>query len=336
MSPDTGGPFRRTGRSWPDVRVGRVLGRRSIMAVAVSAAAAVVVTCTGCESGSGSKASTRSLITPTTQIAGAGVLGNGRQPDEACARDAAAADPGPPTRQARNAAGVTPDVVQVPAEAQRIVVLSGGQLDAVCALGLQSRVVAAATPDGSSGQPSYLGTAVHGLPGVGTRTSPDLRGIAALHPDLILGSVALTPKLYPQLAAIAPTVFTAAPGADWQDNLRGVGAATARTAAVDALITGFTQRATQIGASHDAAHFQASIVQLTTNTIRVYGADNFPASVLTAAGVERPAAQRFTDKAYIEIGATDADLAKNPDISVADADVVYVSCATPAATDRAA
>jgi iron complex transport system substrate-binding protein len=180
---------------------------------------------------------------------------------------------------------------------------------------------------------------VHGLPGVGTRTSPDLRGIAVAHPDLILGSVALTPKLYPQLAAIAPTVFTAAPGAAWQDNLRGVGAATARTAAVDALITGFTQRATQIGASHDAAHFQASIVQLTTNTIRVYGADNFPASVLTAAGVERPAAQRFTDKAYIEIGATDADLAKNPDLlnlSVADADVVYVSCATPAAAERAA
>jgi len=308
------------------------------MAVAVSAAAAVVVTCTGCESGSGSKASTRSLITPTTQIAGAGVLGNGRQPDEACARDAAAADPGPPTRQARNAAGVTPDVVQVPAEAQRIVVLSGGQLDAVCALGLQSRVVAAATPDGSSGQPSYLGTAVHGLPGVGTRTSPDLRGIAALHPDLILGSVALTPKLYPQLAAIAPTVFTAAPGAAWQDNLRGVGAATARTAAVDALITGFTQRATQIGASHDAAHFQASIVQLTTNTIRIYGTDNFPASVLAAVGVERPAAQRFTDKAYIEIGATDADLAKPdlPGLSAADADVIYVSCATPAAAERAA
>jgi iron complex transport system substrate-binding protein len=77
-------------------------------------------------------------------------------------------------------------------------------------------------------------------------------------------------------------------------------------------------------------------VQLTTTTIRVYGANNFPASVLTAVGVDRPAAQRFTDKAYIEIGATDEDLAKNPDLSAADADVVYVSCATPAAADRAA
>ncbi|OBI87124.1 iron-siderophore ABC transporter substrate-binding protein [Mycobacterium sp. 1245805.9] len=319
----------------PDVSVGPVLARRSLVAAAVLAVA--VVACGGCGSGGpGTKASSRSLITPTTQIAGAGVLGNDRKPDESCARDAAAADPGPPTRQARTAAGVTPDTAAVPAEPRRIVVLSGDQLDALCALGLQSRVVAAALPDGSPGQPSYLGGAVHGLPGVGTRTNPDLGGIAAAHPDLILGSQGLTPKLYPQLAAIAPTVFTAAPGAAWEDNLRGVGAATARTGAVDALIAGFTQRATQIGSAHDASHFQASIVQLTTTTIRVYGANNFPASVLGAVGVDRPAAQRFTDKPYIEIGATDADLAKNPDLSAADADVVYLSCATPAAADRAA
>ena len=305
--------------------------------MAAALLAVAVLACGGCGSGgSGTKASTRSLITPTTQIAGAGVLGNDRRPDESCARDAAAADPGPPTRQARNAAGVTPDTVAVPAEPQRIVVLSGDQLDALCALGLQSRVVAAALPDGSSGQPSYLGGAVHGLPGVGSRANPDLGGIAAAHPDLILGSRGLTPKLYPQLAAIAPTVFTAAPGAAWEENLRGVGGATARTAAVEALITGFAQRATQIGAAHDASHFQASIVQLTATTIRVYGANNFPASVLGAVGVDRPAAQRFTDKPYIEIGATDADLAKNPDLSAADADVVYLSCATAAAADRAA
>ena len=324
-------------RSWPNVTFERVLfgGTRSRPAAALTLA---ILTISGCGSDHPS-ASTRSLITPTTQIAGAGVLGNDRRPDDSCARDAAAADPGPKTRQAHNAAGVTPDVVGVPAEAQRIVVLSGDQLDALCALGLQSRVVAAALPDGSSGQPSYLGTALRGVPGVGTRTNPDVRGIAAAHPDLILGSIALTPKLYPQLAAIAPTVFTAAPGAAWQDNVRGVGAATARTAAVDALINGFAQRATQIGDAHDAAHFQASIVQLTATTIRVYGANNFPASVLTAVGVDRPAAQRFTDKPYIEIGATDADLAKNPDLpglSAADADVVYVSCATSAAADRAA
>ena len=307
-----------------------------LLAAAVLAAA-VAAACGGCGSGkSGPNASTRSLVTPTTQVAGAGVLGNDRRPDEACAKDAAAADPGPSTRRAHNAAGVDPDVVRVPAEAQRIVVLSGDQLDALCALGLQSRVVAAALPDGSSSQPSYLGGAVHGLPGVGTRTNPDPGAIAAAHPDLILGSQGLTPTLYPRLAAIAPTVFTAAPGAAWEDNLRGVGAATARGAAADALLSGFTERADRVGAKHDATHYQASIVQLTTNTVRVYGSNNFPASVLSAVGVDRPPSQRFTDKAYVEVGASDADLAKTPDFSDADADIVYVSCASPAAAERAA
>ncbi len=177
---------------------------------------------------------------------------------------------------------------------------------------------------------------MHGLPSAGTRSSPDLSAIAAAHPDLILGSQGLTPTLYPQLAAIAPTVFTAAPGVAWQDNLRGVGAATSRGDAVDALISGFAQRAKQVGANHDATHFQASIVQLTTTSMRVFGANNFPASVLTAVGVDRPASQRFTDKAYIEFGTTEADLAKGPDLSAADADIIYVSCASPAAADRAA
>src|SRR6202035_1914614 len=155
---------------------------------------------------------------------------------------------------------------------QRIVVLSGDQLDALCALGLQSRIVGAALPDGSSDQPSYLGTVVHKLPGVGTRSRPDLAAIKAAKPDLILGSQALTPKLYSALAE---------------------------------------------------------------NAVRIYGTATFPASVLTTVGVDRPAAQRFTDKPYIEVGSADADLANNVDFSKADADVVYVSFDSPGAKDRA-
>ena len=324
-----------------DVSVGPVLFRRLRPTVAAAAAtaisAALAALASGCTFGPpGGGSPSTSVITSTTQIAGAGVLGNQRRPDESCAPQPAESDPGPATRTAPNAAGVQPDVAHVPADPQHIVVLSGDQLDALCALGLQSRIVAAALPDGSSSQPSYLGTIVHKLPGAGSRSSPDLAAITAAKPDLILGSQALTPKLYSALAAIAPTVFTAAPGAAWEDNLRGVGAATARAGAADALIDGFTTKAHDDGAAHDAAHYQASIVQFTDNTIRVYGAHNFPASVLIAVGVDRPASQRFTEKPYIELGSTDADLVGNPDFSAADADLVYVSFASPAAKDRAA
>jgi iron complex transport system substrate-binding protein len=268
------------------------------------------------------------VITSTTKIADAGVLGNERRPDESCAPQPAAPDPGPPIRPVRHAAGQT----DVPAEPQRIVVLAGDQLDALCALGLQSRIVAAALPDGSTGQPSYLGRVIRDLRGVGPRSNPDLSAIRAATPDLILGSQASTPELYQALSAIAPTVFTGATGAAWQDDVRQVGNATARTGAADALVDDFTAFAARTGADSDAAHYQASVVQLTDNTMRIYGSANFPASVLTDAGVDRPQSQRFTDKPYLEVSTTDL---ANADFSAADADIVYVSFATPAAKDRA-
>jgi iron complex transport system substrate-binding protein len=307
-----------------------------LVAAAAALATAVSVTLvSGCESLGSAPAqpsAAKPVITSTTKIAGAGVLGNERRPDDSCAPDPAPLDEGPPTREVRHAAGST----EVPADPQRIAVLSGDQLDALCALGLQSRIVAAALPDGSTSQPSYLGTVVHDLPAAGTRTAPDLGAVRAASPELILGSQALTPQQYGPLSAIAPTVFTGPPGATWQDTLRTVGAATGRADAANRLVDGFVQDADKTGVQNDATHFQASVVRLTENTMRVYGVDDFPGSVLAAVGVDRPAAQRFTDKPYVEIGISDADMENSPDFSGADGDIVYVSFDSPAAKERAA
>ena len=297
-------------------------------AIVTAVSVTVVSACGSSDKGPSNPAGPRSVVTSTTKIASAGVLGNQRRPDESCAPDPAALDPGPPEREVRHAAGTT----TVHADPQRIVVLSGDQLDALCALGLQSRIVGAALPDGSTDQPSYLGKVIHDVPGVGTRSAPDIAAIKAANPDLILGSQALTAQVYPELTTIAPTVFTGPPGAEWQNNLRIVGASTGRFDAADGLIDGFERDADKTGADNDATHFQASVVQFTDTTLRVYGADTFPGSVLAAVGVDRPAAQRFTDKPYIEIGTTDLD---NADFSAADGDIVYISFASPAAKDRA-
>ncbi|WP_185746642.1 iron-siderophore ABC transporter substrate-binding protein [Mycolicibacter terrae] len=301
-------------------------------AVSAAALAVLLTAVSGC-AGEGPESVPTS--TSTTMVAGAGVLGNDRRPDESCAAEPARADAGPSMRSVHNAAGVEPPSVEVPEDAERIVVLSGDQLDALCALGLQSRIVGAALPEGSENQPAYLGAVVHDLPAVGTRSNPDTDAIAALHPDLILGAHGLTPG-YAELAAIAPTVFTGAPGMAWEDNVRGVGAATARSGAADQVLDKFSEKATETGEASDATHFQASVVALTDNGVRVYGAANFAASVLKAVGVDRPPSQRFTDRPYIEIAAADGDLGGRADFSAADGDIVYVSFASPAAKARAA
>ena len=313
---------------------GRAAPARLFAAAAALLTAVVVTAVGGCGQPADkaqAPASGPTVITSTTKIASAGVLGNQRRPDESCAANPLPVDPGDGDREVRHAAGST----VVRAEPQKIVVLSGDQLDALCALGLQSRIVAAALPNGSDSQPSYLGTVVHDLPAVGTRSSPNLEAIRAARPDLILGSEGLTPDAYPALSAIAPTVFTGPPGAAWEDTLRTVGAATWRADAANGLVDDFTAAAGKTGADNDAAHFQASVVQFTDKTMRVFGPASFPGSVLAVVGVDRPAAQRFTDKPYIEVGTTTEDLKNSPDLSIADGDIVYVSFASPAAKDRA-
>lgn len=302
-------------------------------AIALTAALSVTLAtgCGGSQEQPGNRDAETSVITSTTRIAGAGVLGNERRPDESCAPEPLPADPDDASmRPVRHAAGET----TVSGEPQRIVVLSGDQLDALCALGLQSRIVAAALPDGATGQPSYLGTVVHDVPPAGTRTTPDLAAIKAANPDLILGSQALTPRAYDSMTAIAPTVFTAATGPGWQDTLRTVGEATGRTGAANQLIDGFNADAKKTGVQDDGTHFQASIVQLTENTMRIFGTDDFPASVLADVGVDRPAAQRFKDKPYLEVSTS--QMSKSTDFSAADGDLVYLSFDSPSAKDRAA
>jgi iron complex transport system substrate-binding protein len=322
-------------------RLGTVCGvaflssRMGPIAAAAAVTTAVVATlATGCGGSSNppgppdAASPANSPVTSTTKVAGASVLGNQRRPDESCAPDPAPLDD-PPNREVRHAAGST----EVPPDAQRIAVLSGDQLDALCALGLQSRIVVAAPRDGSSKQPSYLGTVIHDVPAAGDRSSPDLAAIKAANPDLVLGSEALTPEAFGELSAIAPTVFTGAPGPGWQDTLRTVGAATGRAGAANALVDGFERAADKVGADNDATHYQVSVVQLTENTLRIYGVDDFPASVLGAVGADRPATQRFKDKPYEEVSTS--EVSKSTDFSAADGDAVFLSFDSPAAKARA-
>lgn len=266
-------------------------------------------------------------ITSTTRIASADVLGNHRRPDESCAPEPAPAQSPDEPRRVRNAGGVAPDT-EVRGDPQRIVALSDSELDALCALGLQGRVVGTAAPP-----PSYLGTVLHDAPGFGPRDAPDLEAIRTAAPDLILGSVDQTPDSFAALTDIAPTVFTGG-GTDWQDTLRAVAAATGRPGAADAVLEGFERDAREAGERADATHFQASVVQFTETTMRVYGAANFPATVLRAVGVDRPAAQRFTDVPYTEVST--ADLSGDTDLSAADGDIIYLSFETAEARERAA
>ncbi|MGV9974714.1 ABC transporter substrate-binding protein [Nocardia beijingensis] len=250
-----------------------------------------------------------SIVRTTTNIAGAGVVGLERDTTRACALpsspDPAAGD----TRSVTHAAGVS----EVPADPQRIVVLSTSALDAVCALGLWERVVGTATIDGPSPQPAYLGTGVLKIPGVGTVAQPDPARIAAMHPDLILGENPSGAATFSALQAIAPTVLVGSNNS-WQAEFAAFAAGMGRRDAAETALQNYRTEARDTGAALAAGQTQASVIRFTADAQRVQGSDSFSGQVLADAGVQRPAAQRGTS----------FDVREDEFATKAEGDVIYV------------
>ncbi|MEU4341618.1 ABC transporter substrate-binding protein [Nocardia sp. NPDC023852] len=257
-------------------------GRRVVAVAAVCA----TVLAAGCGGESGDDAS---IVRTTTNIAGAGVVGLERDTARACALPSAPDPTSGNTRTVTHAAGVS----EVPADPQRIVVLSTSALDAVCALGLWERVIGAVTIDGPSPQPAYLGTGVLKIPGVGSAAQPDPARIADLRPDLILGDIPTGAAGFDALRAIAPTVLV---GADngWQAEFMALAAGLGRTDAAEAALRDYRTEARDTGTTIAANQTQASVIRFTADTNRIQGSDSFSGQVLGDAGVRRPAAQRDT------------------------------------------
>ncbi|HWD01372.1 MAG TPA: ABC transporter substrate-binding protein [Amycolatopsis sp.] len=91
----------------------------------------------------------------------------------------------------------------------RVVVLDSGELDDVLALGITP--VGMATTAGQTGVPSYLSDRVKGIPTIGDINNLNLEKIAALRPDLILGSKLRANDLYPQLSKSGRRCSASAP-----------------------------------------------------------------------------------------------------------------------------
>ena len=171
-------------------------------------AAALLVTFTVAACG-GAAESTRDTGSGNTDVATGGRLF--ATADEETAKLGSDAAPGRFPRVVTHALGET----EIAAKPQRVVVLDGGELDDVLSLGLTP--VGLASPEGAAEQPSYLADRLAGVADVGTINNLDLEAIGALRPDLIVGSKLRADKMYPQLSAIAPTVFSIRPGFPWKE-----------------------------------------------------------------------------------------------------------------------
>ena len=209
----------------------------------------------------------------------------------------------------------------------RIVVLDGGELDGVLALGLTPVGMAVLTP-GQTGVPPYLaGKARRKIALVGATDDLDLQKIADLKPDLILGSRLRDRDLYGRLSAIAPTVMSIRPGFPWKEDFRLVGAAVGEETKA-AKVLGDYERAVATARATIKGSATVSLLRFMPGRTRLYANLSFAGAVLKDVGLPRP---RLQDVDALAVNISPETVAK------ADGDwLLYASFGAPDASGETA
>jgi iron complex transport system substrate-binding protein len=231
--------------------------------------------------------------------------------DEATARLGADVGPGVFPRTITHARGTT----RLERKPERVVVLDTGEIDAVLSLG--TAPVGIATPNGTV--PSYLESQVAGSTNIGSLDGLRLEAIAALQPDLILGSQLRVDDLYDELSAIAPTVLGIRPGFPWKENLLLAGAALGEETRAVELLNDYQRRADAVRARFTEPP-TISLLRFMPERIRLYANLSFIGVILQDVGLPRPANQDIDDLA--------AEISTER-ISEADADWIFYSSYGP-------
>ncbi|QJC50270.1 iron-siderophore ABC transporter substrate-binding protein [Paenibacillus albicereus] len=139
---------------------------------------------------------------------------------------------------------------------------------------------------------AHIQDRMDGIEIVGDETQPNLELIASLQPDLILGTKVRQEKIYDQLSAIAPTVFTENLGDSMVENFQLFARALNKEAEGRQVLAEFDKLIADTAAAlGDKTKLEVSLARFQAGQARVYYKENFAGVVLDKLGFARPEAQ---------------------------------------------
>ncbi|MBK1792893.1 iron-siderophore ABC transporter substrate-binding protein [Devosia sp. WQ 349] len=178
----------------------------------------------------------------------------------------------------------------VPDAPQRVVVLTNEGTEALLAVGI--------TPVGAVrswlGDPWYdhIADQMADVTVLGEESAINLELLAALEPDLIIGTKIRHEQIYEQLSAIAPTVISERLRGDWKINMELYAEAVGKSAEAEAAFAAYDARiAATSAALGDAKAEEISLVRFMAGRTRIYLNDTFAGNILSQIGFARPANQ---------------------------------------------
>ncbi|NIK78333.1 iron complex transport system substrate-binding protein [Paenibacillus castaneae] len=182
----------------------------------------------------------------------------------------------------------------------RIVVLTNEGTEALLGLGVK--------PVGAvkswTGDPWYdhIKADMEGVTVVGDESQPNMELIASLKPDLIIGNKLRQEKVYDQLNAIAPTIFSETLRGEWQANFKLYAEAIGKKAEGEKAIADYDSRAASFKEkAGDKLNQKVSVVRFMAGKTRIYLEDTFTGIAFSKLGITRPDNQKYSDTFVEEI-----------------------------------
>ncbi|MEH7501288.1 iron-siderophore ABC transporter substrate-binding protein [Neobacillus drentensis] len=173
---------------------------------------------------------------------------------------------------------------------KKVVILTNEGTEALLALGVK--------PVGAVqswlGDPWYdhIKKDMEGVEVVGVEGEVNVEKIASLKPDLIIGNKLRQEKVYDQLSAIAPTVFSETLRGDWQENFKLYAKALNLEEKGNKVLSDFDQHVADLkGKLGDKVNQEVSVVRFMAGKSRIYYTDSFSGVIFDKLGFKRAAQQ---------------------------------------------
>jgi iron complex transport system substrate-binding protein len=173
---------------------------------------------------------------------------------------------------------------------KKVVILTNEGTEALLALGVQ--------PVGAVqswlGDPWYehISKDMDGVEVVGTESEVNVEKIAALKPDLIIGNKLRQEKVYDQLSAIAPTVFSETLRGDWKENFTLYAKALNLEEKGNEVLGNYDNHIAEVKEKlGDKVNKEVSVVRFMAGTSRIYYTDSFSGVIFNEIGFKRASQQ---------------------------------------------
>ncbi|MBK5472602.1 MULTISPECIES: ABC transporter substrate-binding protein [Bacillus] len=203
---------------------------------------------------------------------------------------------------------------EVPANPKRVVILTNEGTEALLELGVKP-VGAVKSWTGDPWYP-HIKDKMKDVKVVGDEGQVNVETIASLKPDLIIGNKMRHEKVYEQLKAIAPTVFSETLRGEWKDNFKFYAKALNKEKEGQKVLTDYESRMKDLkGKLGDKVNQEISMVRFMPGDVRIYHGDTFSGVILKELGFKRPGDQNKDDFAERNVS--------KERISAMDGDVLF-------------